>query len=231
MKYNNIIEGIFIERPNRFIAFCEIENGHQKVIEKVHVKNTGRCRELLIKGTRVYLEESDNPNRKTRYSLISVVKDGHLINMDSQVPNQVVYDAINQGMIIPKVNVLKREITYGDSRYDIYYEIGSKKGFIEVKGVTLETDGVAMFPDAPTARGEKHVLGLIQAIEAGYEAHLVFLVQMDYPKLFKPNTIRDPAFSKALTKAEKQGVHIHVYSSVVTKEGIVIGDVLPFVLD
>lgn len=226
MKYQNIYQGIFIERPNRFIAICQVEGK----TEKVHVKNTGRCKELLIPGVTVFLELSDNPKRKTRYSLISVIKSGHIINMDSQVPNDVVYDAIKDGLIVGNTDLIKREKTYGDSRYDLYYEAGSRKGLVEVKGVTLEVDGIAMFPDAPTARGTKHVLGLMDALDAGYEAHIVFLVQMDYISSFRPNTERDPALTQALIRAYEAGVQIHVYDSKVDKDYISIGNLLAFEL-
>ena len=169
MKYNNIVEGKFLERPNRFISYCEIDNN----IEKVHVKNTGKCKELLIPNCKVYLEESDNPNRKTKYSLIAVQKDNRLINMDSQVPNKVVYEAIlNNKISLPGLEedifYIKPEKTYENSRFDIYIETENKRAFIEVKGVTLEEDDIVMFPDAKTERGVKHINELVKASKEGY---------------------------------------------------------------
>ena len=168
MKYNNIVEGKFLERPYRFISYCEIDNN----IEKVHVKNTGKCKELLIPKCKVYLEESDNPNRKTKYSLISVQKGNRLINMDSQVPNKVVYEALlNNKISLPGLNEniikIKPETTYENSRFDIYIETENKRAFIEVKGVTLEEDDIVMFPDAKTERGVKHINELVKASKEG----------------------------------------------------------------
>lgn len=175
MKYNKIVKGKFIERPNRFIAYCDIDGK----VEKVHVKNTGRCKELLIEGCTVYLEESDNPNRKTKYSLVAVEKGKRLINMDSQIPNKVVYEALENGLIqLPGLNeeitYIKPEQKYHDSRFDIYLETKNKKVFIEIKGVTLEENGVVMFPDAKTERGVKHINELIKAKNDGYECYIFF---------------------------------------------------------
>lgn len=222
LKYYNIIDGIFINRPNRFIANVLI-NGE---IEQVHVKNTGRCKEILIEGTQVYLEKSNNPNRKTKYSLISAYKNEVLINIDSQVPNQVIYDAIMDNKIqrLQNIDVLKREITYGNSRFDLYYEKGEEKGFIEVKGVTLEKDGLSMFPDAPTERGTKHINELIQTIEDGYNSYIIFLIQMDNIKRFTPNEIMDEKFSQALKEAKKIGVNILSFNSRVLADEIIINE-------
>ena len=199
LKYNNIIEGIFIDRPNRFIANVLIDG----IKEKVHVKNTGRCREILTSGTKVYLEESNNPNRKTKYSLISAFKDNMLINIDSQVPNPVVYNAIVNNEIpqLSNIDFLKREVTFGNSRFDLYYEKGKEKGFIEVKGVTLENQGISMFPDAPTERGSKHVYEMIKAVEEGYKGYILFLIQINNIKYFKPHEEMDKEFSNAILSA------------------------------
>jgi sugar fermentation stimulation protein A len=220
MVYKNIISGIFIQRVNRFIAEVEV-NGK---VEIVHVKNTGRCQELFIKGARVYLEPSRNEKRKTKYSLISIYKGEKLINIDSQVPNQVVYEAIEEGIIkeIGPVDFIKREVTYNKSRFDIFFRQRGKEGFVEVKGVTLEDNNIARFPDAPTVRGRKHVLELIQAKEEGYEAYIFFLVQMAGVKEFETNVVTDQAFSEALEEARRKGVHILIYGSLVTKDSIVI---------
>lgn len=220
MEYKNTVKGIFKNRPNRFIANVII-NGKE---ETVHVKNTGRCKELLIEGVTVILEESDNTNRKTKYSLISVYKSEKLINMDSQSPNSVFAEALIDGKIkeIGSVDFLKREVKYNNSRFDIYYEKNNKKGFIEVKGVTLEENGVVMFPDAPTERGTKHILELIEAKKEGYDVGIAFVVQMKDVKYFTPNKERDKKFYDALYKAYKEGVNIYVYDCIVTENSITL---------
>lgn len=222
MKYNKTIEGIFIKRPNRFIAQALL-NG---VEETVHVKNTGRCRELLLPGAKIILEDcSSNLNRKTKYSLIAVQKDDLLINMDSQVPNTVVFDALKENKIqgFEELTYLKREVTFGSSRFDIYFESGNQKGFIEVKGVTLENDGIAKFPDAPTERGAKHVLEMIEAVKQGYRGVIFFLIQMKGPSVFKLNWEMDKYFSEAITLASENGVEIIAYDSIVDENSIKIG--------
>lgn len=222
MEYKNTKQAIFLKRPNRFIAIV-IVDGEE---ETVHVKNTGRCKELLIEGAKVILEKSDNPNRKTKYSLIAVYKGDVLINMDSQVPNAVVVEALSGGKIweIGKVSFIKREVTYSNSRFDIYYEKGEKKGFIEVKGVTLERDGVALFPDAPTIRGSRHVYEMIRAKEEGYEANIMLLIQLTGVDYFTPNSEMDKEFAKALGLAKEKGVNIMAYDSVVSEKSIYIGE-------
>lgn len=216
MKYSNIYKGIFIERPNRFIAICEIDGKK----ETCHVKNTGRCRELLVKGTTVYLEKSPNPNRKTQYDLVSVEKNGKLINMDSQIPNYVVVESIKK--IFDDVIFVKQEYKYGNSRFDIYIETKTEKVFVEVKGVTLEADGVVRFPDAPTERGIKHLKELQKAVSEGFRACVVFLVQMQDVKYFEPNYETHPQFASELKKAHENGVEIFVYDSVVTPDEIIM---------
>ncbi|MCF6461333.1 DNA/RNA nuclease SfsA [Clostridium sp. Cult3] len=222
MIYHNIVEATFIERPNRFIANVQLGDK----IEKVHVKNTGRCKEILKKGTKVYLEKSNNPNRKTKYSLISAYKDGFLINIDSQVPNQVVYSSILSNKIpeISPVAFLKKEVNYGNSRFDLYFEKGDAKGFIEIKGVTLEIDGLSLFPDAPTERGTKHVYEIISSVKAGYESYIFFLVQIPDIRYFKPNEAMDKKFSDALILAKKEGVNILAYNSIVKYNEISLGE-------
>ncbi len=227
MKYCDVFEGKFIKRVNRFIAEVEIDG----VLEKVHVKNTGRCKELFIEGVTVYLEKSNNPNRKTKYSLIGIIKAGTLINIDSQVPNKVVYDAIEAGMIheINDVVFMKREVTYKKSRFDLYFETAQgKKGFVEIKGVTLENDGEAMFPDAPTDRGRKHVLEMIEAVSEGYLGYIFFLVQMKGVNRFKTNSITDPKFTEAIDLARKSGVHVLVYDATIGHDSILIGNRIDF---
>lgn len=214
MKYSNIYKGTFIERPNRFIAICEID-GKEEIC---HVKNTGRCRELLVKGTTVYLEKSSNPNRKTQYDLVSVEKNGKLINMDSQIPNYVVAESLDK--IFNGITYVKQEYKYGNSRFDIYIETKTEKIFVEVKGVTLEADGVVRFPDAPTERGIKHLKELQKAVEEGYRACVVFLVQMQDVKYFEPNYETHPQFASELKKAHEKGVEIFVYDCIVTPDEI-----------
>lgn len=228
--YSKIKTATFINRPNRFIANVNIDGN----IEKIHVKNTGRCKELLVPDAKVILEDcSDNKNRKTRYSLISVYKDNKLINMDSQVPNTVVFEALNNGQIreIQNITFCKKEQTYKNSRFDIYYEKDDIKGFIEVKGVTLEKNGVTMFPDAPTTRGMKHVLEMIDAVKNGYEGNILFLIQMEDVSLFRLNWEMDEDFSKAVLKAYNNNVNILVYNSVVNENSIVLKEQIPFDLE
>lgn len=219
MEYKKIVEGTFLKRPNRFIAQVII-NGKE---ETVHVKNTGRCKELLLPGAKVILEDcSNNPNRKTKYSLIAVWKETILINMDSQVPNKVVFDAINENKVngLKNLTHLKREVTFGNSRFDMCFESQNEKGFIEVKGVTLENEGTSMFPDAPTERGTKHVLEMIEAVKEGYRGIIFFLIQMKGPNILKLNWKMDQSFSKAVKLASENGVEIMAFDSMVKNNGI-----------
>lgn len=214
MRYENITEGIFLKRPNRFIAHVEID----KRVEVCHVKNTGRCRELLVPGTPVFLEKSSNPNRKTQYDLIAVKKGNRLINMDSQIPNKVVEEWLLKGNLFGEGAVVKREVTYGNSRFDLYIETPDKKCFMEIKGVTLEEDGVVRFPDAPTQRGVKHVKELCRCIEDRYQAYIMFVIQMEDVRYFEPNEATHPEFGEALREAQKAGVHILAYACDVRKD-------------
>lgn len=222
MKYENIKEAVFIERPNRFIANVCVDGKE----EKVHVKNTGRCRELLLKGCRVFLEESKNSARKTKYSLVAVYKGERLINMDSQIPNYVAEEALKKGIIkeIGIPDFVKREVKYSQSRFDIYYEKDGRKGFIEVKGVTLEKNGEVLFPDAPTERGTKHIKELIKAKKEGYEAAVLFVIQMKDVSFFAPNAETDKDFSQALKNAKEEGVSILAYDCDVKEDEIVLKD-------
>lgn len=222
MKYKTIQQGQFIERPNRFIARVSMAGG----VETVHVKNTGRCREILIPGTTVILEKAENEARKTPYSLIAAYKGKTLINIDSQAPNQVVSEALQQGLLpqFPNLTRIAREVRFGNSRFDLYYENESEKGFIEVKGVTLERDGTALFPDAPTERGAKHLIELAEAVKSGFKGHVFFLIQMKGPGRFLPNTAMDSKFTEALRIARAGGVEILAYDSLVTEDGLVLGD-------
>ncbi len=218
MQYGTMREARFLRRINRFTAFVELDGQE----EMVHVKNTGRCKELLIKGAKVFLEEADKEGRKTKYSLIAVYKGNVLVNMDSQAPNQMAAEALAEGKIaeIGSVDFLKREVKYGNSRFDLYYQQGEKKGFIEVKGITLEEDGIAMFPDAPTERGTKHLRELIRAKEEGYESAVLFVIQMKGITEFRPNEERDRKFTEALRDAAAAGVKILAYDC-----GVEIGKV------
>lgn len=220
MKYKNIITGIFISRPNRFIANVKIDGTGR--IEVCHVKNTGRCRELLIpEKTEVYLEdhgEESNKQRKTRYSLIGVKKGERIINMDSQAPNKAVHLWLQSGRFNDKVSDIKMEYTYGNSRIDAYFEIDGRKCLMEVKGVTLEDNGVVRFPDAPTERGVKHINELINAVNEGYESYIVFVIQMKGVKYFEPNDDTHKAFGDALREAEKKGVNILAVDCEVTPD-------------
>ncbi len=216
MIYNKIKKGLFIDRPNRFVAHVLIDGKE----ETVHVKNTGRCRELLIKGTEVILEESDNPKRKTKYSLIAVYKGQRLINMDSQAPNSAAFEAVKNGIIkeIGVPDYVKREVTYSKSRFDLYFEKGGKKGFIEVKGVTLEKDSMTYFPDAPTQRGARHLEELIKAKGEGYEAYVLFVIQMKGVTGFSPNYETDLNFAQTLKQAQNKGVNVIAYDCNVYKD-------------
>ena len=223
MKYKNITEGQFKERPNRFIAYVTM-NGQR---EKVHVKNTGRCRELLIPGASVYLEKSDNPERSTQYDLVAVKKGERLITMDSQAPNRAVTEWLLEKELFPDTTLIKPEMTYGNSRIDFYIENGEDKILMEVKGVTLEKDGVVLFPDGPSEREVKHVHELIEAVTAGYQAYIMLVVQMSGVKYFMPNRETQPEFADALLLARKTGVKIIAYDCLVTEDGMEIGKEIP----
>lgn len=223
MKYKNITQGVFIARPNRFIAKVNIDGTEHTV----HVKNTGRCKELLVPGCTVFLEKSDNPSRKTQYDLISVIKGDRVINMDSQAPNTVFAQWVKSQY--PDA-VVKREKTYKDSRFDCYIETENAKAFVEVKGVTLEQDGHVRFPDAPTERGIKHLHGLIDAVANGYQAAAFFVIQMENVKSFSPNYDTHPQFGAALKEAQAAGVQIIAYSCKVTPDTLEIDIPVPVVL-
>lgn len=212
-----------MSRPNRFIANVEIDGK----IEVCHVKNTGRCRELLLPGAKVLLEESDNPNRKTRYDLVQVYKDRALVNMDSQMPNYLVKEWIEKGDFFPEVTKLQTEKKYGNSRFDLYVEYQGKKAFIEVKGVTLEINGMARFPDAPTERGIKHMRELSRCIEDGYEAWIFFIIQMGGVTGFGPNWVTHPEFGEELIRARNSGVHVEAWDCAVFPGEIWVNSRIP----
>ena len=226
MQYQTVKKGIFLARPNRFIAHVEVDGATQVV----HVKNTGRCRELLVPGASVYLEQSANPARKTKYDLIAVEKGDLLINMDAQAPNQVFREWAEQGGFLPGLTQLRPETTWGSSRFDFYWEAGDRRGFVEVKGVTLEDNGHARFPDAPTERGVKHLEELIRCQGEGYEAAVCFVLQMEGMKDFAPNDSTHPAFGQALRKAAQAGVQILARTCRVTPETLTIAEPVPVCL-
>ena len=203
MYYENMTPGIFLARPNRFIAHVEIDGQ----TEIVHVKNTGRCRELLVRGCTVYCQRSDNPGRKTNYDLIAVQKGERLINMDSQAPNKAAGEWLASGGLGP-ISELRAEVKHGDSRYDFSFRKDGRQCFLEVKGCTLENDGVCAFPDAPTERGTKHIRGLIRAAEEGFGAYILFVIQMSDVKYIRPHDETDPEFGKALRDAAAAGVQV-----------------------
>jgi len=216
MEYKNTVIGTFISRPNRFIAYVDI-NGST---EKVHVKNTGRCKELLIEGVKTVLEISDNPERKTKYDLIAVWKNGMLVNIDSQAPNKAVYEFLKEHSD-PDVEITA-EHTLGNSRFDILLRKGELRTLTEVKGVTLEKDGLALFPDAPTERGLKHVNELIENVKKGYECSIFFVIQMKGPHSFTPNSEMHPKFAEAVRKASENGVKVQAFDCVVTENSMTI---------
>jgi len=226
MKYDRVIQGTFIDRPNRFIANVRIkgEGDVPDPVVRCHVKNTGRCRELLVPGAEAYLSVSDNPSRSTRYDLIAVRKGNRLINMDSQIPNDVAEEDLRRIPFFSSVETITREYRYGNSRIDLMASEGERRYLIEVKGVTLENDGVVSFPDAPTERGAKHVRELIGSIKDGYVPCLLFVIQMDDIKYFEPARSIDPAFSDALKEAKEAGVNILAYSCDVTPDSMSLRD-------
>ena len=213
MRYEKIKSGIFIKRPNRFVAHVLTE-GKEEIC---HVKNTGRCRELLIPGVSVILAEGKGTGRKTKYDLVAVNKGGQWINMDSQAPNQAVWEWILEGNLFSKEARVQREKKYKASRFDLYVEEKDRKAFLEVKGVTLEENQTAKFPDAPTARGIKHIQELIQCTEEGNEAYLIFVIQMKGIREFCPNWDTQPELGENLIKAKNAGVHILAWDCRVTE--------------
>lgn len=218
MKYGHMVAGRFLARPNRFIAHVQI-NGQTEIC---HVKNTGRCKELLSIGAEVWCEQATNPNRKTKYDLITVKKGDRLINMDSQAPNIAAGEWLAAGGL-GSVESIRPETFHGDSRYDFSFVKDGKTCFLEVKGVTLENDGVCAFPDAPTDRGAKHLRGLTQAVKEGFGAYVLFVIQMADVKYLHPNDATDPEFGKALREAAENGVQVMAVDCQVTEDTMVIG--------
>ena len=231
MKYKKIIKGTFLERPNRFIAYVRIGEN----VETVHVKNTGRCKELLREGSTVYLSKSDNPHRKTKYDLVAVKKyiddnKSIIVNIDSQIVNDVVEEWLKNGNLFSKNSKLKREVSFENSRFDFYIEDDNVKAFLEVKGVTLENEGVASFPDAPTERGIKHLNELCKCKSKGFDAYILFVIQMKGISLFKPDETIHKQFADALRNAKKCGVEIICIDCIVSENEIIADKYIPFSL-
>lgn len=219
MKYERMVPGRFLRRPNRFVAHVEI-NSREEIC---HVKNTGRCRELLTPGAEVWCAVSNNPTRKTKYDLITVRKGNYLINMDSQAPNHAAREWLERGGL-GRAELIKPEQTFGASRFDFYLERAGQGMYLEVKGVTLEDGGVCRFPDAPTERGAKHLRELIAARKAGFDAGVLFVIQMQPVRWLEPNDQTDPAFGKALREAQAAGVQVMAVDCAVTEDTMEIGE-------
>lgn len=228
MNYDAVVAGRFLTRPNRFIAYVEV--GGEEIV--AHVKNTGRCRELLTPGTTVYLQDwgEEHPGRKTRYDVIAVEKGSLLVNMDAQAPNKVFAEWAQSGRFVEELTLLRPEVKWGNSRFDFCWEAGERRGFTEVKGVTLEDNGHARFPDAPTRRGVKHLEELILAKEAGYEAAVCFVLQMEGMRRFSPNDATHPAFGDSLRRAAQAGVRLLAVECHVTPETLDITKEVPIIL-
>lgn len=226
MRYGNICRGRFLARPNRFVARVEVD-GAEVVC---HVKNTGRCRELLVPGAAVYLEKAGEAKRKTAFDLVAVEKGDLLINMDAQAPNRVFGEFAAQGRFLPGLTAIRPEYVWGDSRFDFRLEDDVGPILVEVKGVTLEEDGEVLFPDAPTERGVKHLRGLRRAAEEGLRAAVVFVIQMEGPRLFRPNDRTHPAFGEALREAAAAGVQVLAWDCRVTPDSLSMNAPVPVAL-
>ncbi len=222
MVYENMTAGRFLARPNRFIAHVELDGQ----VQVCHVKNTGRCRELLVPGGEVYCQRAANPNRKTQYDLIAVRKGDRLINMDSQAPNRAAGEWLAAGGL-GEITELRAETKHGDSRFDFSFRKDGRRCFLEVKGCTLEQDGVCAFPDAPTERGAKHLRGLTKAVGEGCGGYVLFVIQMEGAKYIHPNDVTDPEFGKALREAKAAGVEVIAMDCVVTMDSMVIRKAVP----
>lgn len=223
MRYDStMVPGAFLARPNRFIAHVEIDG----VVQVCHVKNTGRCRELLPRGAKVWCRYDPNPVRKTHYDLIAVEKGSRLINMDSQAPNAAAKEWLAKGGL-GEISDLRPESVHGDSRFDFSFVRQGKPCLLEVKGVTLEQEGICAFPDAPTERGAKHLRGLRQAVQEGYEAYVLFVIQMENVRCLRPNDGTDPDFARELRQAAAEGVQVLALDCAVTPETMVLRQPVP----
>ena len=226
MRYQEVSAGRFLDRPNRFVAYVETAEG----VQVCHVKNTGRCRELLLPGAVVYLERSRNPKRKTAFDLIAVEKGERLINLDAQAPNQVFGEWVRGGGFWEPVTAVRPEYRYGDSRLDFCLETERGPHLVEVKGVTLEDQGAARFPDAPTERGVRHIRELQRAVESGLAATLFFVVQMEGVRSVSPNDETHPAFGEALRQAAAAGVSVRAWDCTATPEQLTLRAEVPVIL-
>ena len=226
MQYSDIHKAVFLERPNRFIAHCTVDG----MLETVHVKNTGRCRELLVPGATVYLEKSSNPNRKTAYDLVTVETPFGLVNMDAAAPNQVAGELLRAGAILSSPTLVQPEVRFGASRLDFYAENDRQRLFVEVKGVTLEEQGVVSFPDAPTERGGRHIRELTELSRKGCYAGVLFVVQMETARLFRPNWRTHSAFGDALRQAREAGVAMSARCCRVTPDSLILDEEIPMEL-
>jgi len=226
-KNSEMKKGFFVRRQNRFVAEVEIDGQ----VERCHVKNTGRLRELLVPGVEVFCEVHDEPERKTKFSLVLVKKGERLVSIDSQAPNKAAYDYVAAGGLGGVPSALRREVVHGDSRFDLFFELNGRPSFLEVKGVTLEQDGVARFPDAPTERGSKHLRGLQRAVREGFDAYVLFVVQMQGVSCFVPNDAADPVFGKTLREAAKNGVRVLAVCCDVSEDGVKIAAPIPVRLE
>ena len=216
MKYENITEAVFVSRPNRFIAIVSL-NGKEEIC---HVKNTGRLGEILIKGCRVYVQKCNNPERKTKYDLIAAEHENQVINIDSQAPNKVIHEWLKKSGYFKNISLIKPECCYKNSRFDFYVEADGRKIFIEVKGVTLKSGNTALFPDAPTERGVKHLEELCDCVRCGYDAYVIFLAKMKGIRRFSPNSATHPEFAGALKNAVSKGVKILCLDCIVTPDSL-----------
>lgn len=221
MRYDSILEATFLDRPNRFIAHVLLDG--EPVV--CHVKNTGRCRELLVPGAKVILNRGSNPLRKTAFDLVSVYKGDRLINMDSQAPNAIAEEYLPR--LFPDLTELKREVTCSDSRFDLYGVRNGRPFYLEVKGVTLEQNGMVYFPDAPTERGVKHLRELTKLKQSGTDAHVLFIVQMEDVIALRANRATDPAFADGLLRAQDAGVGIHAVDCLVTSDTVTANNPVP----
>ena len=226
MRYPNCTRAIFLSRQNRFVATVMLDG----IETKVHIKNTGRLKELLIPGATVWLVDSGNDKRKYRYDLVSVEKSGRIVNIDSMAANRVFREYLESGGYLDGITMIRPEYVYGSSRLDFYFERGSDRYLLEVKGVTLESDGVYRFPDAPTERGTRHLNELIRAKDDGFHAAVCFVIQMDRMRCFKPNDATDPAFGQALREAYHAGVEIHAFCCTAEPDRLEISREIPAVL-
>lgn len=230
MKYENIVEATFLERPNRFVARVRTEVDGETA---AHVPNTGRCKEIFVPDTKVYLNRSNQTKRKYPYTLVSAYKGKELIHIHSAGANTIAEEALKEGRIkeLQGATDIEREKTFLNSRFDFRFTLGEKTCYMEVKGVTLEVDGRAKFPDAPTERGVRHLEELIKAKEAGFAAYVLFVIQMKGVSSFAPNEERDPAFAAALKKAKKAGVGVLAYDCWVRPQEILLDAPIPIILE